>query len=267
MKMDSSLRGKRGLAALLALMLSFVALAAAAQTEPDYSEWNRILKTYYDPLHGMDYAALKAKDMAAMQALRQRLGGVNAAALSAKARQAYWMNVYNVNTIATVLESYPVKSIRDISTDPIIRLNVFKKERIPYGGRMLSLDDVETREIREAFNDPRIHFAINCAARSCPPLHTEAFTGARLDAQLDGQTRSFLNGPLGVRLTMDGTELKVKTTKIMDWFGKDFGDSDGSKAAFIRNYIPADKQRLIDLAKTFDFDYDSYDWALNDWRR
>ncbi len=252
--------------ALLLFTLVFVCGNALA-AEPDYSQWNRILSAYYNPDLGLDYKALKAKDEATVQNLRKQLGTVNVASLNPKEQLAYWINVYNVNTVGTILENYPVKSIRDISTDPIIRLNVFKKERVPFGSKMLSLNDVENTYIRDGFKDPRIHFAINCAALTCPPLRTESYVGARLDAQLDEQSRMFLNGKFGAKFKPTSKKLNISTTKIMDWFGKDFGD-DGAKAAFIRRYVPADKQRLIDQANgKFDFDYDTYDWALNDWRR
>jgi hypothetical protein len=194
---------------------------------------------------------------------------VNAASLAPKQRLAYWINVYNVNTVATIVENYPVKSIRDISTDPIIRLNVFKKERIPIaGGKLISLDEVENAYIREGFRDPRIHFAINCAAKSCPPIRTEAYVGAKLDAQLDDQARRFLTGPNGARFQQDGGELTITTTKIMDWFSDDFEKWAGGKSAFIRKYVPADKQALIDRAgKKIDFEFHDYDWSLNDWKR
>ena len=121
--------------------------------------------------------------------------------------------------------------------------------------------------IREVFKDARIHFAINCAAKSCPPIRSEAFVGERLDAQLDEQARLFLNGPHGARFERDGDELTIHVTKIMDWFGDDFEKWAGGKAKFIRKYMPAGKQRMIDQAKEIDIEYDDYDWALNDWRR
>lgn len=247
------------------LLAAAVFLAPFAHAQAD--EWNRILKTYYHPAHGVDYKALKAKDSAALQSLRQQLGRVNVAALTPKQQLAHWINVYNVNVVATIVESYPVDSIRDISTDPIIRLNVFKKERVPVGNAKLSLDDIEHKKIREVFKDARIHFAINCAAKSCPPIRSEAFVGERLDAQLDEQARLFLNGPHGARFERDGDELTIHVTKIMDWFGDDFEKWAGGKAKFIRKYMPAGKQRMIDQAKEIDIEYDDYDWALNDWRR
>ena len=242
---------------LVALSFSFAALAQ----EPDYATWNRILAAHYNPAHGMDYAGLKARDAKALQALRQQLAGVNVAALTPKQQLAYWINVYNVNVVATVVEKYPVDSIRDISTDPIVRLNVFKKERVPFGKQLLSLDDVEHRKIREQFKDARIHFAINCAAKSCPPIRPEAFTGAKLDAQLDDQARRFLSGPFGARFTREGSELTMTVTKIMDWFGEDFEKWSGGKVNFVRRYVNVPPSKEVKI------EYDEYDWALNDWKR
>ncbi|HKO57001.1 MAG TPA: DUF547 domain-containing protein [Thermoanaerobaculia bacterium] len=246
---------------LIILALVGIAAAAQAQQEPDYSGWTALLRKYYDPAKGMDYAGLQARDARTLQALRNGLAKVNVAALNRKQQLAYWINVYNVNTVATIVENYPVQSIRDISTDPIIRLNVFKKDRVPFGGGKLSLNAVENDKIREGFHDPRIHFAINCAARSCPPIRPEAFTGARVDAQLDDQARKFLSS---VRIS--GKTAHV--TKIMDWFGDDFDQWGGGKSAFLRRYLSADKQRLLDQAGSdLDFSYDDYDWSLNDWKR
>jgi hypothetical protein len=251
---------KRALLLVLLVLTSTIARAA----EPDYSAWTRILRTYYDPAKGMSYGALKAKDAAALETLKQQLGKVNVAALTPKQQLAYWINVYNVNSVATIVESYPVESIRDLSTDPIIRLNVFKKERAPFGGALLSLDEIENKRIREGFHDPRIHFAINCAARSCPPIRTEAYTGANVDAQLDDQVRRFLDGPLGVHFGRKGDTLVVHVTKIMDWFKDDFETWGGGRVAFLKKYLAPAKAKLFDGAKDVDFEFDDYDWKLND---
>lgn len=255
------------LAAAVLLACTEAAPVEAQSGKADLAQWNRILGAYYHPAKGFDYKALKAKDAATLQAIRQQLGRVNVAALNPKQQLAHWINVYNVNTVATIIENYPVDSIRDISTDPIIRLNVFKKERVPVGNAKLSLNDVENEKIRAGFKDARIHFAINCAARSCPPIRTSAFTGENLDAQLDEMSRAFLNGPHGARFKKDGNTLVIHTTKIMDWFSDDFEKWSGGKAAFIRRYVSPDKQRLIDQAKKIEFEFDDYDWSLNDWKR
>lgn len=260
---------KRTVILLLAATLSLTAIAnaqpqSAPGGEPDYGAWNTLLSKNYDPARGMDYAHLKANDNAALQQLRQTLARVNVPSLTRKQQLAYWINLYNVNVVATVLEKYPVGSIRDISTDPIIRLNVFKKDRVPFGNGMISLNTIENDRIRDGFHDPRIHFAINCAARSCPPIRPEAYRGDRIDAQLDDQVRKFVSGN-GVRVEARGSDSVVHATKILDWFGDDFDKWGGGKTAFLRRFLPTEKSRL--LQGNIKLDYDSYDWALNDWKR
>ncbi|HVT45890.1 MAG TPA: DUF547 domain-containing protein [Thermoanaerobaculia bacterium] len=250
---------KSAAASLLLFFLSAPLLAA----EPDYSTWNMLLARHYDPARGMEYAGLKARDAATLQQLRRRMAAVDLAKLSRNEQLAFWINLYNISVVGIVVDHYPVKTIRDISTDPIVRLNVFKKDLVPFGSARISLDEIEHKRIREVFRDPRIHFAINCAATSCPSIRHEAYVGARIDAQLDDQTRSFLNGPLGVSLSRRGKTLIVRTTKIMDWFGDDFDQWGGGKLAFLRRYLSAGKVKVIDSAADVKIDYDDYDWSLN----
>jgi hypothetical protein len=235
-------------------------------SEPDYSTWNRLLRAYYNPSRGMDYAHLKSNDAATLEELRQTLGRVDVPSLTPRQQLAYWINFYNVNVVSTVIEHYPIKSIRDISTDPIVRLNVFKKETVPFGRGHISLNTIENEKIRERFHDARIHFAIECAARSCPPMPVEAFVGERLDAQLDDQVRKFVAGP-GVRSESRRGKTIVHTTKVMDWFGEDFEKWGGGKIPFLRRYLPPEKARLMPQSGRVAIEYDDYDWSLNDWRR
>lgn len=254
--------------AIVAGLLASVPPAQAAQ--PDYSPWNMILTKYYDPLKGMDYKALKANDAGTIAKLRQSMGKVDVASLNKKEQLAYWMNLYNINVVGIIVDNYPVKSIRAISTD-ILKFNVFKKDYVPFDNKKMSLKKLEDVNIREGFKDARIHFAINCAARSCPPIRTEAFVGERLDAQLDDQARRFLNGPNGVKISKKGNTTIVETTKIMDgfpWFEKDFNAWGGGNLAFIRKYVSADKAKMIDQAgKNVKVTHDDYNWDLNDWQR
>jgi len=235
--------------------------ATAAPTTgsaPDYAPWGELLSKYYDPAKGMDYAALKAKDAKTLESFKKQLAQVDPKTLSKKEQLAYWINVYNVNVVSTIVEHYPVASIRDISTDILTRLNVFKKDTVPVKSGMISLNDVENDRIRAGFHDPRIHFAINCAAQSCPPIRSEPYTGARIDEQLDDQVQKFLTGPHGVRIDKD----VVHTTKIMDWFGEDFDKWAGGKVAFLKKHLPAEKAKQI--STNAKFEYDDYSWKLND---
>ena len=241
---------ERTMKKVLALLL--FAFAAHAQTEPDYSTWTRLLKTYYDPARGMNYAALKAHDAATLENLKESLGRVNANALNPKQRLADWINVYNINTVATIVENYPVKSIRDLSGDPLI-FTVFKKKRIPFLDDTLSLDDVENKRIRDVFHDPRIHFAINCAADL---IHSPVFK------KFPDVTVALSEGGIGwIPYFLERLDHSYRTHKA--WTGADFGD----KTAFLRKYLPADKQKLIDAANgKIELAYDDYDWTLNDRR-
>jgi hypothetical protein len=248
---------------LLALAPPVSATAAAAAPPPDYSLWQTLLAKYYDPARGTDYKGLK-KDAATLDTLRRSLAQVDVKALSRPDQLAYWINLYNVSVVGIVVDHYPVESIRDISTDLLIRLNVFKKPSVATREGTLSLDDIETDRIRQGFHDPRIHFAINCAAESCPPIRPEPYVGARIDEQLDDQARKFLNGPHGVRLEQDGGNLTLHISKILDWFSDDFETWGGGRVKFLRKYLAPDRQKRLDAAKDVDLEFDDYSWKLND---
>ena len=244
---------------LTAILLSIPSHAA----DPDYRLWQELLAKHYDPARGMNYKGLKA-DKAALDRLRQQMAAVDPASLSRPEQLSYWINLYNINAAGVVVDNYPVDSIRDISTDPIIRLNVFKKPYVRVKGGTMSLDDVEHKKIREPFKDPRIHFAVNCAAESCPPIRTEPYVGSRIDRQLDDQARRFLGG---VRLEQDGRDLVLHVTKIMDWFRDDFEQWGGGTLAFLKRHLSPDKVKRIGAAKKIELEFDDYSWKLNDWRR
>src|SRR3954451_20265831 len=110
--------------------LLLAVLPAAAVNPPDYKLWADLLSKYYDPAKGMNYKALKANDKKTLDELRRQLAQVDVTMLSRPDQLAYWINLYNISTANVVVEHYPVESIRDISTDPIVRLNVFKKDSV-----------------------------------------------------------------------------------------------------------------------------------------
>ena len=114
-----------------------------AAAPPDYTPWQTLLTKHYDPARGMRYRALRDQDKPALDRLRLQLAQVDPAGLAPKDRLAYWINLYNVSVVATVVDNYPIASIRDLSTDPFVRLNVFKKDTIAVRGGMISLDTTQ----------------------------------------------------------------------------------------------------------------------------
>ncbi|HEX5760132.1 MAG TPA: DUF547 domain-containing protein [Thermoanaerobaculia bacterium] len=255
---------RRNIVSAISVAAALALAAPAAAAAPDYAPWAELLGRHYDPAKGMNYRALKARDKAALDRLRAQLAQVDVAALARPDQLAYWINLYNVSVVGIVVDNYPVESIRDLSTDPIIRLNVFKKDSVPVKGGKMSLNDIENEKVRAGFKDPRIHFAINCAAESCPPIRPEPYVGARIEQQLDDQARKFLAGPHGVRLEQDGDTLIVHTTKVMDWFGDDFEKWGGGRRAFLQKHLPPEKARRLQAAKKVELEFDDYSWRLND---
>ena len=253
------------------LRLSLLALLAFAvpqrAADPDYSAWNELLKGYYSPEKGMDYAGLKTKELPRIAALRQSMAQVKVASLNAKEQQAYWMNLYNITVAGLITEHYPLKSIKDLSTG-FNPFSVFKKDWVSWEGGLMSLDTLEVERIRKGFKDPRIHFAVNCAAKSCPALRTEAYTGAQLDAQLDDQVRRFLAGPNGAKLDVSGGRATIHITKILKWFKEDFDSWGGGDTVFVKKYLtPEQQKQLAGASGAIRFEYDDYDWSLNEWKR
>ncbi|MFY9824418.1 MAG: DUF547 domain-containing protein [Thermoanaerobaculia bacterium] len=246
-------------------LLAVLAAPAAAAAPPDYRVWGELLSKDYDPAKGMNYKALKANDKKAMDDLRRQMATVDVQALSRPDQLAYWINLYNINVVGLVVDHYPIDSIKDLSTDPFTKLNVFKKDSVQTKKGAISLNDVENDKIREGFKDPRIHFAINCAARSCPPIRTEPYEGAKISDQLDDQVRKFLNGPHGARLEKNGVQVVIHVTKIMDWFSADFQKWGNGQINFLKRFVSGGKRNQMDAAgNQIDVKFDNYDWKLND---
>jgi hypothetical protein len=159
---------------------------------------------------------------------------------------AYWINAYNLFTIKLVASNYPVSSIKDITAKP------WDKVFIELGEKKLSLNDIEHKEIRAKFNEPRIHFALNCASESCPKLLNRAYKASSLNSQLTQSTKTFLNDKSKNDLS-DVNSIKV--SQLFDWYKTDF-DKDGDIIVFINTYVstPFDKPKIS---------YLDYSWKLN----
>jgi hypothetical protein len=219
----------------------------------DHSLYAGLLKQFVKD-GAVDYQGFKNEE-ATLDAYLRLLEQTSSQVLSRNEQLAFYLNAYNAWTIKLVLGGYPgVKSIKDLGG--VLR-SPWKKEICRIDGRVMSLDELEHKIIRPRFQDPRIHFAVNCASKSCPPLSVEPYLGNSLEQQLDAATRAFINDPQSNRLT--GETLYV--SKIFDWYQADFKPG---VVEFFLNYaeggfgerLKANKERL--RMETLD-----YDWSLN----
>ncbi|WP_242015604.1 DUF547 domain-containing protein [Robertkochia marina] len=158
---------------------------------------------------------------------------------------AYWINTYNAFTLKLIADNYPVKSIRDIKSP-------WEQKIIPYKGQNISLNHVE-HQILRTMNEPRIHFAINCASISCPVLADEAYLAENLNEQLDNATRNFLNDTSRNLISKNSLQL----SKIFKWFKKDF-TAKGDLTDFLNTYTE------IVLTPDTPIKYLEYNWDLNE---
>jgi hypothetical protein len=222
--------------------------------------WQRVLEAYVSG-SGIDYRALGAD----RGSLDEYLRSASRADLGGRSRDdetAFWINVYNAGVLHFVLEQYPeVESVMDVE-------GFFDRQRVRIAGIPMTLDEIEDRAMKDG--DPRIHFALVCAARSCPDLRPEPYVGQRLRSQLEEQTREFLSDPKrGARLDPDRTTLWVST--LFKWYGGDFtGGNDalayldrGGVVEWLLPYLPAEMAALVRSADPR-VRYLEYDWTLND---
>jgi hypothetical protein len=232
-------------------------VAAPSAADPQvHAAFGRLLALY--AVDGrVRYAAWAASrpDRQALHDYLARLQALDPAGLPRDDALAYWIDLYNAATLSLVLEHYPVRSIREIGA---LAGSPWKSELVRVAGRELSLDAIENEILRPAFHDPRVHFALNCASVSCPPLAGQPFVGARIDEQLDGACRRALTDPRWTDLRVD----RIRVTPIFDWYAADFQQAGLTVREFIARYRPADRAAL--LAPTRPLEFADYDWSLND---
>lgn len=177
----------------------------------------------------------------------------------------YWINLYNALVLREIIRRWPLTSVTEAGPKEF-----FKELKFPVGSRNLSLDDIEREIIRARFKDPRIHFAINCGARSCPLLSAKAFVGAQLESQLDAAAETFINQKANVEV--DDQAKTVTLSAIFDWYRDDFLESARKRApqaGLIDYLLPHSRPALasaLQRAKAggYRLVFRSYDWGVNE---
>lgn len=214
------------------------------QAQFSHASFHSILKNYVSANGAVNYPQLRnaADELNAYCKLLED-NGPNAN-WSRNDKLAYWLNAYNAFTLKLIIDNYPIGSITELDSG-----KPWDRKWIKLDGKDLSLNNIENDIIRPTFKDARIHFAVNCAAKSCPPLGNFAFTGRNVDSKLEALTKSFINGPAN-----EISEEEIKVSKIFDWYREDFGDL----VEFINRYS------LTKVNANAKVRFMEYDWALNE---
>ena len=236
---------------ILALPLAVHIAGADDKAAFDHSRLDALLRANVRA-DGVAYDALRA-DAAKLDEYLAQIAAARLDSLPRDERLALLINAYNACTLRLILDHYPLQSIRDI---PEARR--WKDRRWVVAGRTLSLDELENEVIRPEYKEPRIHFAINCASRGCPPLRAEAFVASRLDAQLEEQTRRAHADARFLELTREG----VRLTKLYEWFAGDFTASGDTVLQFAARYSESLAARLKTTPAP-KIEWIEYDWTLN----
>lgn len=209
----------------------------------NYASYQEILDNYVNANGEVDYMRLKKNEKKLYQVSDQlRLEKVSQ--LNKEEELAYWINLYNLETLRLIIENFPVESIKSIQNG-----KVWDIKRIQFIDKTLSLNDIENEILRKKFKDPRIHFVINCAAISCPPLLNQHIASHKLEFQLEERTRLFIND---IRYNQMSTK-ENKISKIFDWYGNDFGN--------VKDFINRYSKKKIQTDSGIV--YLDYDWSLN----
>ena len=228
----------------------------------DHRDWSAFLGRYVAPdangVNRVAYGQVSAADQARLDGYLTRLQSVDPAALTRDQQLAYWINLYNALTVDLILDNYPVASIRDI-TDGGFSFGPWDRPLALVEGQSLTLNEIEHRIIRPSFDEPRIHYALNCAAVGCPNLMNRAWQADTLERDFAAAERAYVNDPRGVWFDRRG---RLILSKIYIWFREDFGANEKAVVASLETAAePELRARLQETPRVSAYEYD---WALND---
>lgn len=232
-------------------------------TPIDHGVWQQFLSKYVIiPDSGpsrIAYATVAPEDKQRLSIYLDELQSVPVTQYRRDIQFAYWVNLYNAATVDLVLKNYPITTIRDIDISPgWFSFGPWDADLLQVDGERLSLNDIEHRILRPIWQDPRIHYALNCASVGCPSLLPTAFTPDNTSILLEAAARAYINSPHGVRIE-DG---RLVLSSIYNWFRADFGGSLSGVREHIAAYAdPALSQELAAQPRLRGY---RYDWSLND---
>ena len=211
---------------------------------PNHDSWNAILKSNVSSSGKVNYVGMKSK-LTEIQSYISTLESLSdQSTWSRNEKLAYWINLYNAATVKLIVDNYPTSSITNINGG-----KPWDKKVVTISGKSYSLNQIENDIIRPKFKEPRIHFAVNCAAISCPKIMNSAFTADKLSYQLTKQAKAFINGSKN-----SISENSIEISKIFEWYAVDFGSS-------IIDYL--NKYSTTTINSNATTTYNEYNWNLN----
>jgi hypothetical protein len=211
----------------------------------DHSAWGIILKKYL------------VTSQLTMESYLTTLEGISISSFSRPEQRAFWINLYNAATVNLILEHYPVESITNISFS-FFSFGPWDEELLTIEGEELSLNDIEHRILRPIWQDPRIHYALNCASMGCPNLQPLAFTAKNTDSLLETGASEYINHPRGAKTE----DKKLWLSKIFEWYQDDYGGNEAGVLIHIQKYA---KENLANSLYEDELEIEyHYDWRLNE---
>ncbi len=236
----------------------------ASSVQIDHSAWQRFLSQYLVTNHpsGINrvrYSDVTREDKKSLQDYLDRMQTTEVSRLNPLEQKAFWINLYNAQTVKLILDHYPVDSIRDIDISPGWFSNgPWDAKLLTVEGEQLSLNDIEHRILRPIWQDNRIHYGVNCASIGCPNLQPQPFTAANLDELLEKGAEDYINHRRGLR----NANGEITVSSIYDWFQADFGGTEEGVREHLLKYAgPSRAELLKNDRRRFSY---AYDWSLNE---
>lgn len=236
---------KKIITLFLTIFLTSTTISSFSQEKFSHSAFDALLQKHVSEKGNVNYKSLLAEKDKLDKYIVDLSKNTPNKSWSKDETLAYWINTYNALTIDLILQNYPVKSIKDIQNPWKQRL--WKNINIDY-----NLDEIEHKIVRK-MGEPRIHFALVCAAKSCPKLHNKAFTASNLESTLTKLTKEFLADTSKNSIS----EKNLKLSKIFNWFAKDFKEK-GSLIDFLNQYSE------VKISKKAKKSFMDYNWSLNE---
>ena len=212
-----------------------------------YKNLNALLSKYVSSSGKVNYAGIKSNKSSLDKIIKEFKDNYPGSGWSSNKKLSYWINAYNIFTIKLIVDNYPTSSITKITAKP------WDKKFVKLGSHTYSLNHVENEIIRKKFNEPRVHFALNCASKSCPVLLNAAYTASNVQSKLTSQTKRFFKDTSKNKFD---NKKKIYISKIFEWYKEDFTKNGSTVVKFINKY------RTEQLASPKIL-YTDYSWDLN----